>query len=95
MGNQPKLNPQPFFNGQLTAHGIIKDRAGKVIRYFNVDFNACWVDGVGTLNACIPELITQKIPLPVNDLCTLHARINGVFEAGESVVRRYNRGGGI
>lgn len=48
-GNQPKLDPQSFFDGQLTAHGIIKDRAGKVIRYFNVDIKAYWVDGVGTL----------------------------------------------
>lgn len=47
--NQPILDPQSFFDGQLTAHGIIKDRAGKVIRYFNVDIKAYWIDGVGTL----------------------------------------------
>jgi len=47
--NQPVLDPQAFFDGQLTAHGVIKDRGGKVIRYFNVDIKAYWTDGVGTL----------------------------------------------
>lgn len=48
-GNQPALDPESFFDGQLTAHGVIKDRSGKVIRYFNVDIKAYWSDGVGTL----------------------------------------------
>ena len=33
-GNSPVLDPQTFFDGPLTAHGVIKDRSGKVIRYF-------------------------------------------------------------
>ena len=48
-GNSPVLDPQTFFDGPLTAHGVIKDRSGKVIRYFNVDIKAYWDDGVGTL----------------------------------------------
>jgi Protein of unknown function (DUF3833) len=47
--NQPALDPQAFFDGQLSAHGVIKDRGGKVIRYFNVDIKAYWRDGIGTL----------------------------------------------
>lgn len=47
--NQPTLVPETFFNGQLTAHGVIKDRSGKVIRYFNADIKAYWKDGIGTL----------------------------------------------
>jgi hypothetical protein len=47
--NKPALDPQTFFDGQLSAHGVIKDRGGKVIRYFNVDIKAYWRDGVGTL----------------------------------------------
>lgn len=47
--NLPKLVPEQFFNGALTAHGIVKDRSGKVIRYFTADINAYWKDGVGTL----------------------------------------------
>lgn len=48
-GNTPGLDPQTFFDGQLSAHGVIKDRGGKVIRYFNVVIKAYWRDGVGTL----------------------------------------------
>lgn len=45
----PALVPETFFDGALTAHGVIKDRGGKVIRYFNADIKAYWRDGVGTL----------------------------------------------
>ncbi len=48
-GRSPALVPENFFNGALTAHGVIKDRGGKVIRYFNADINAYWRDGIGTL----------------------------------------------
>ena len=46
---QPVLVPEEFFDGQLTAHGVIKDRGGRVIRTFNADIKAYWQDGVGTL----------------------------------------------
>lgn len=48
--NAPKLSAEQFFNGYLTAHGVVKDRAGKVIRYFNADIQASWEGGVGTLD---------------------------------------------
>ena len=48
-GRSPQFVPEEFFNGVLTAHGVIKDRGGKVIRYFNVDILAYWKNGVGTL----------------------------------------------
>ena len=48
-GNTPQLVPEEFFDGRLTAHGVLKNRAGKVIRSFNVEINAYWQDGVGTL----------------------------------------------
>jgi hypothetical protein len=47
--NQPVLVPETFFDGQLTAHGVVKDRRGRVLRYFNADIKAYWRDGVGTL----------------------------------------------
>lgn len=47
--NTPKLELESFFNGQLTAHGIIKNRSGRVIRYFNADIKASWRDGIGSL----------------------------------------------
>lgn len=48
-GNTPKLVAEQFFNGELTAHGVVKNRAGRVIRRFNADIVAYWKDGVGTL----------------------------------------------
>ncbi|HOY24687.1 MAG TPA: DUF3833 domain-containing protein [Cellvibrio sp.] len=47
--NAPKLIPQEFFNGNLNAHGVVKDRSGKVTRYFNATIKAYWENGVGTL----------------------------------------------
>ncbi|MCP8897958.1 DUF3833 domain-containing protein [Gilvimarinus xylanilyticus] len=48
-GREPAFAPQEFFNGPLTAHGVLKDRAGLVTRTFNADIEASWQDGVGTL----------------------------------------------
>ncbi len=48
--NQPTLNLEEFFDGKLTAHGILKDRGGKVIRYFSAEIDAWWEGGVGTLD---------------------------------------------
>lgn len=48
--NEPKLVLHEFFNGDLTAHGIIKNRSGEVIRHFNVTMTGTWDEnGVGTL----------------------------------------------
>ncbi len=46
---KPVLDIEQFFTGHLTAHGIVKDSSGRVIRRFNADIAARWVDGVGTL----------------------------------------------
>ena len=48
--NQPRLVAQQFFDGRLMAHGVVKNRGGKVIRYFSATIDASWKDGVGTLN---------------------------------------------
>jgi hypothetical protein len=47
--NSPTLDLHSFFNGSLTAHGVLKDRSGKVSRYFNATINAYWKNGIGTL----------------------------------------------
>jgi hypothetical protein len=47
--NKPLLDVEQFFNGNLTAHGVVKDRGGRVIRHFNASIAATWADGVGTL----------------------------------------------
>ncbi len=46
---EPKFVPETFFNGSLTAHGVVKNRGGKVIRSFNANIDAQWKEGVGTL----------------------------------------------
>ncbi|QFU74361.1 DUF3833 domain-containing protein [Halioglobus maricola] len=46
---QPVFSAEQFFDGKLTAHGVVKDRGGRVIRSFNADIVAYWKDGVGTL----------------------------------------------
>jgi len=48
--NSPILIAETFFSGQLTASGIVKDRSGRVIRYFNATIDASWEGGVGTLD---------------------------------------------
>ena len=47
--NKPVLVAEDFFDGRLTAHGVVKNRSGEVIRYFNADIEAYWRDGIGTL----------------------------------------------
>jgi len=47
--NEPKFELQAFFSGSLTAHGILKNRSGEVIRYFNATLEGSWDKGVGTL----------------------------------------------
>lgn len=47
--NTPKFNVQTFFQGDLVAHGVLKDRSGKVTRSFYADLKGSWQDGVGTL----------------------------------------------
>jgi hypothetical protein len=46
---QPTLVMEEFFNGQLSAHGVVKNWRGLVIRTFNADILAYWRDGVGVL----------------------------------------------
>lgn len=48
--NEPKLILNEFFEGNLTAHGIVKNRSNNVIRHFNVSMKGSWSnDGTGTL----------------------------------------------
>ncbi|TDG13398.1 DUF3833 domain-containing protein [Seongchinamella unica] len=49
-GMEPELRVEQFFNGPLTAHGVVKDRAGRVIRTFSASIDARWENGVGTLD---------------------------------------------
>lgn len=48
--NKPVMQPEVFFDGLMTAHGVVKDRAGKVIRYFNADIKGSFDGKVITLD---------------------------------------------
>ncbi|MDA8797135.1 DUF3833 domain-containing protein, partial [Luminiphilus sp.] len=46
----PAFEPETFFRGALTAHGVVKNYAGFASRSFVAEITACWRDGVGTLD---------------------------------------------
>lgn len=47
----PKFIPQEYFNGKLTAYGLVKDRSGKIIRTFKGNLYGSWDEkGIGTLD---------------------------------------------
>jgi hypothetical protein len=47
----PEFIPQEYFNGPMTAYGMVKDRSGKVIRRFKGTMHGSWnTEGVGTLD---------------------------------------------
>lgn len=47
---QPAFDAVNFFNGNLTAHGVLKNRSGDVTRTFNATIKASWKDNIGTLD---------------------------------------------
>ena len=47
---QPAIQLDAFFNGELAAYGIVRDRSGKVLRHFSAQLIGTWKDGVGTLD---------------------------------------------
>ena len=48
-GTQPELKLEEFFNGKLTAHGVVLDRNGKLTRKFSVDLLGTWENNKGKL----------------------------------------------
>ncbi|GAA5317743.1 MAG: DUF3833 domain-containing protein [Candidatus Pelagadaptatus aseana] len=54
---QPPFVLQDYFNGRLSAHGIVKNRFGKVIRTFNAELNGQWQAGSdGTSEGLLKEV---------------------------------------
>ncbi len=47
---KPLLDLRTYFNGELTAHGLFTDRAGKVVRRFVVQMTGTWTGGEGVLD---------------------------------------------
>jgi hypothetical protein len=46
----PVLDLKTYFNGDITAHGVFTDRAGKVQRRFTVAMKCTWVGDEGVLD---------------------------------------------
>jgi hypothetical protein len=47
---KPVLDLKTYFNGELVAHGLFTDRAGKVVRRFKVQMTGTWQGADGTLD---------------------------------------------
>ena len=48
-GEKPELALEQYFNGPLSADGVVFNRSGKVIKRFHVDMVGEWKGGEGTL----------------------------------------------
>ncbi|MCF6458958.1 DUF3833 domain-containing protein [Pseudoalteromonas sp. MMG024] len=48
-GTSPELKLERFFNGKLTAHGVVLDRSGALTRRFSVDLLGTWQEDKGKL----------------------------------------------
>jgi len=48
--NTPRIVLHDFFDGDLTAKGVVKNRSGKVIRHFTATIKASWQNNIGTLD---------------------------------------------
>ena len=46
----PRLDLREYFNGELVAHGLFSDRAGKVVKRFSVKIDARWQGDEGVLD---------------------------------------------
>lgn len=49
-GSTPTFSLKDFFNGELTAWGIVQDYSGKLTRRFCVDITATWQGNNGQFN---------------------------------------------
>lgn len=85
--NEPKFELESFFSGPLSAHGILKNRSGEVIRYFNATLNGSWENGVGTLAEVFVfddgEVQNRTWTMTPNDKGTYTATANDVVGSGE------------
>ena len=49
-GRQPAFSMADYFDGRLTAHGVVRDRGGDVTRTFTAELQGSWDDaGIGSL----------------------------------------------
>lgn len=88
--NEPKFDLQAFFSGSLTAHGILKNRSGDVIRYFNATLEGRWENGVGTLDEVFlfddGEVQNRSWIMTLNEDGKYIATANDVIGFGEMTI---------
>lgn len=48
-GSSPGLKLEEFYNGKLTAYGMVQNRSGEVLRRFRVDMLGTWDGNKGVL----------------------------------------------
>ncbi len=49
-GQQPRFDFRGYFDGTVTAHGLVSDRGGRMLRRFVVTMNCSWNGDEGTLD---------------------------------------------
>lgn len=49
-GSSPHFDMQQFFDGKLTAYGMVQNRQGEVLRRFRVDMTGTWEGNKGKLD---------------------------------------------
>jgi Protein of unknown function (DUF3833) len=54
----PALDLTQYLNGKLKAHGVFRDRSGKVVRRFVVDMDASWSGQPGQQEGILDETFT-------------------------------------
>jgi hypothetical protein len=88
----PKIIPQEYFNGKLTAYGMVKNRSGQIIKTFKGSIIGSWDEnGIGTLNEefVYSDNITQKRVWklkPTGDM-TFDATANDVVGVSKMIVK--------
>jgi len=73
----PKLDIRSYFNGPITAHGIVTNRSGQVVRRFLVQMNCSWQGDEGTLE----ELFHYSDGKTQTRVWRMHHLADGSFSA--------------
>ena len=89
---EPKVDIQTFFSGDVKALGIVQDRSGKVIKRFSVDIKSSWVNDTGTLD----ETFYYSDKTTSKRIWTLVKQKDGSYtgEAGDIVGKAKGEGSG-
>lgn len=71
---------EDFFDGEMTAHGVILTRGGKVRRSFNAVMTGVWEEREGTLHGVLTEDFVFDDGEKLRRQWQLHRTGDGLFE---------------